>query len=364
MKFHLYWYAVVLLLVASACVPVMPEPSTPAPTDTSVPPTAAETTPPETVNTPDITAAPPAATVAIDGQTQTAGVGTYCWTGSGAEIGMCVDKIGIPTPLEPLVVESSFTAQFTIPVEEAPQHISLQAIPVSEADQVSGLDDQSQIFWQPKEGEAVEIESSANPQAVIELEPGLYVLNMFVSWPSFGDASYGFLVEVQQGSALLPDLQPLREIASTALQGDPASLSNFVHLTQSACTTADGLGGPPKCLAREEAGTLVEAFPIGGVEGQFVRADELSQSLAIAAESLVGVYRVPQPAVYEEYWPAGEFGLLFATGGVSPVSLIVEDGQIVRLDFHLVDDPEAFLRSLPAGDILVTPEQAATWLAE
>jgi hypothetical protein len=277
---------------------------------------------------------------------------------------MCVDKIGIPTPLEPLLVASPFTAQFNIPVEEAPQHVSLQAIPVSEADRVSGLDDQSQIFWQPKEGEAVETDVSANPQATIELEPGLYVLNMFVSWPTFGDASYGFLVEVQSGSALLPDLQPLREIASAALQGDPAALSNFVRLTQSACTTADGLGGPPKCLTGEDAGTLVEAFPIGGVEGQFVRADELSQTLALAAESLVGVYRVPQPAVDEDYWPAGEYGLLFATGGVSPVSLIVEDGQVVRLDFHLLDDPEAFLQSLPAGDILVTPEQAAAWLAE
>ena len=34
------------------------------------------------------------------------------------------------------------------------------------------------------------------PEADLDLEPGLYVLNLFVSWQNFGDASYGFLVQV------------------------------------------------------------------------------------------------------------------------------------------------------------------------
>ena len=38
----------------------------------------------------------------------------------------------------------------------------------------------------------------------LSLEPGLYLLNVFVQWQEFGDASYGFLVEVPPAQGAEP----------------------------------------------------------------------------------------------------------------------------------------------------------------
>ena len=43
-----------------------------------------------------------------NGQTQVSGIGTYCWNDGapGAGLGVCVDKMGVPTPLEPIRVDA------------------------------------------------------------------------------------------------------------------------------------------------------------------------------------------------------------------------------------------------------------------
>jgi hypothetical protein len=51
-------------------------------------------------------------------------------------------------------------------------------------------------WWQPQPGESMDLQAENLPEAELDLEPGLYVLNLFVAWQNFGDASYGFLVQV------------------------------------------------------------------------------------------------------------------------------------------------------------------------
>jgi hypothetical protein len=52
---------------------------------------------------------------------------------------------------------------------------------------------------------------------------------------------------------------------------------------------------------------------------------------------LVAVYRVPESAFADDCWPAGEYGVVFSSeeGGYPQIVIVlVEDGQVVRLDFN------------------------------
>ena len=105
------------------------------------------------------------------------------------------------------------------------------------------------------------------------------------------------------------------------------------------CTTAQGLGGPPKCAAGEANGTPVEVFPFLGSEGEFVRRAGIDRVLEFQTAGLYGVYRVPASAFRADYWPAGEYAVVFAgqidpkssVAGVNQLIVYVQDGAIVRL---------------------------------
>ncbi len=120
------------------------------------------------------------------------------------------------------------------------------------------------------------------------------------------------------------------------LDQDMDARLDLIRLTISACTTADGLGGPPKCQTGEEEGTLVEAFPVSSGEGTHVRPENISKVFAFTVRGLLAVYRVPADAYQAEYWPAGEYGVVFTSeDGEIPQAIIVlvENDQIVRLEF-------------------------------
>ncbi|TFH38256.1 MAG: hypothetical protein E4G94_12570, partial [ANME-2 cluster archaeon] len=56
---------------------------------------------------------PPPAILKINGNEQTSGIGSNCWKEENETYSLCVDKIGIITPAEPLVTMSPFTAHLT-----------------------------------------------------------------------------------------------------------------------------------------------------------------------------------------------------------------------------------------------------------
>jgi hypothetical protein len=140
---------------------------------------------------------------------------------------------------------------------------------------------------------------------------------------------------------------------------DPQAIAEHLALLETACTTADGLGGPPKCADGMADGTIVSVFPILEAEGTFATVDNLLQvadSLQIAG--LFGVYQVTGGASPEEaYWPSGDYGVVLAGSGVVPAyTLLVAQGNIVRLIYHLGSSPEEAFDA-GRGAILIPPLQ-------
>jgi hypothetical protein len=98
-----------------------------------------------------------------------------------------------------------------------------------------------------------------------------------------------------------------------------------------ACTNADGLGGPPKCLDGEAEGTLVEVLPFLDSEGHFLRKTDVSSFPGVNVTSLYAVYKVADTAYSEEAYPAGEYAIIFNSENDQGIVIQIREG-IVRMD--------------------------------
>jgi hypothetical protein len=200
----------VLLSLANflaACAPAAAATSTPSPTIpfTQTPIPVITATPSPAPERPTPTAAPgmeapPPATLTINGQSQSAGIGSYCWNTSGDPaqgIGLCVDKMGLITPLAALAVPAgAWTAQFQLPLEQPPSEVSLNVYPAT--GQPSLFDDVQ--AWMPTDNPATHaLPLEIAPAVDLNLAPGQYVFGLFVRWEGWGDVFYGFLVQVGEG---------------------------------------------------------------------------------------------------------------------------------------------------------------------
>jgi hypothetical protein len=143
-------------------------------------------------------------------------------------------------------------------------------------------------------------------------------------------------------------------IIAAILAGDLAAKEALVSYTTTPCTTALGMGGPPKCQAGESDGTLVEVFPVLGQEGEYARRDGIARILDLTVKGLYAVYRVPADAYREEYWPAGDYGIVFV-GDREGLTIVAHaaGGAIVRLDLALW--APAIVVARDAGELLLPP---------
>jgi len=115
--------------------------------------------------------------------------------------------------------------------------------------------------------------------------------------------------------------------------GDPQQLRDLIRFTPVACTKADGLGGPPKCLDDEAEGTIVDVLPFLGSEGHFLRKTDVSDFSGVSVISLYAVYKVADSAYSEEAYPAGEYAVMFK-GGENQADIVMQvRGGIVRMDY-------------------------------
>ena len=167
-------------------------------------------------------------------------------------------------------------------------------------------------------------------------------------------------VQVEAEQDVTAEIMPVLE---ALFWGSTQERRSLVQTVTVGCTTADGLGGPPKCAAGEAEGTLVEVFPIAGAEGYFVRPEEIERTLEFTVDGLYAVYQPVPGADPVEYWPVGEYALLFErqmNDLSQPVTLFVQDGKIVRLGFasHPMD-PAQSLSAIALDHILIPPEEAA-----
>jgi hypothetical protein len=148
---------------------------------------------------------PPPAMLEIAGQEQVSGIGTYCWyepAGTDTSAGLCADMAGVPTVEKSLVAGSPFTATFRLEPAETPDDVRLEVMPVTAEDELETWPAGSR-GWAFKAGESYRLPLERAPSIGLSLEPGLYVLNLSAWWEAWGDASYGFLVEVQSRAPTL-----------------------------------------------------------------------------------------------------------------------------------------------------------------
>jgi hypothetical protein len=177
----------------TAVLPATAQPTQQPPTAAAPSPTPSAAVAPETPTTTGVVRPPPA-TLAIGEQTQAAGIGSYCWNMQAG--GLCADMLGIITPLEALVVaEGAFTAQFNLPLAEAPSALSLNVLPATGEPTIF----EGGQAWLPEQGGTFELQLEAAPAIELNLAPGLYVLALFTAWEGTGDVVYGFLVQVGEG---------------------------------------------------------------------------------------------------------------------------------------------------------------------
>ncbi|MHB9033322.1 MAG: hypothetical protein ACYC6L_09770 [Anaerolineae bacterium] len=150
----------------------------------------------------------------------------------------------------------------------------------------------------------------------------------------------------------LADLDP---ILAATLANDKEALRGLLRYLVTACTTAQGAGGPPKCAQGERDGSQVEVFPVLGEEAEFVRRADIDAFLDLQIAGLYAIYQVAADAPGEAYWPAGQYGLVFQGGGLQTcITLLVQDGAIVRIN-RLRRTPAEEVASSGAAAFILPP---------
>ncbi|MBW6518837.1 MAG: hypothetical protein K0A89_10095 [ANME-2 cluster archaeon] len=140
---------------------------------------------------------PPPSILKINGNEQTSGIGSYCWKVENETYSICGDTIGIITPAEPLFTMSPFTAHLILPLQEPLEELGFSVTRVTDEDELREAVNETRAWrLQGKWGDSNMLPLEREPEINLSLEPGLYVLNIFVEWEEIGDVSYGFLVQV------------------------------------------------------------------------------------------------------------------------------------------------------------------------
>jgi hypothetical protein len=152
-------------------------------------------------------------------------------------------------------------------------------------------------------------------------------------------------------------IDEIDKVIDVILGNDIYARLDMVRLTTTACTIADGLGGPPKCEPGELNGTIVDVFPVSNGEGHHVRWDKVQPVFDFTVRGLSAVYVVPEDVYRADYWPAGEYGIVFTSeddGYPHTIILLVEDGQIVRLEFIPIWPPFDLIRQ-KSDEFILSP---------
>lgn len=138
-------------------------------------------------------------------------------------------------------------------------------------------------------------------------------------------------------------IDELDTIISTVLNGSTADLLPHLEFTQTSCTLAVGLGGPPKCLEGEKEGTPVEVLPfLGPGEGSFIRKQDIGSWSGLDVSDLYAAYQVSDKAYSEKDYPAGDYALVFidSDSKQGAITLHVKNGRIIRIDYLFGYPPE------------------------
>lgn len=131
-------------------------------------------------------------------------------------------------------------------------------------------------------------------------------------------------------------IDELDTIISTVLNGSTSDLISLLGFTQTSCTLAEGLGGPPKCMSGEKEGTPLEVLPfLGPGEGSFIRKQDIGSWSGLDVSELYAAYQVSDNAYSEKDYPTGDYALVFIDSNSKQggISLQVRNGRIIRIDY-------------------------------
>lgn len=227
--------AALLLTLLAACGPLTPLPIITPATNVSETPT------------PSDYVLPPIAMLEVNGQTQEAGLGSYCWTSAG--VNTCYDLAGISTPLSPLeLTEFPANAKFHFKTNLAPDKLTMAVIPIAQDQDFRWADDFHRL-WNPNLAETWS--GSLPPKVSVDYPfqkieftngDGLYIIHASASWQNLGDVSYGFLIQIGAGSQQV-DITPAASIPTPELVSLPV-MNPIAHLGKgvgsSVALSADG----------------------------------------------------------------------------------------------------------------------------
>jgi WD40 repeat protein len=137
----------------------------------------------------------------------------------------------------------------------------------------------------------------------------------------------------------LTGVPALDRLAAVILENDLEARRELLSFTTGGCTTAMGLGGPPKCGPGQAEGTREEYLPVMGLGGGVaLLPGEVDESLDFQAEALYAVYRRADTTIQDPNYAPGEYGLFFSTGEIETNTQYVlvqtdAEGHIIRLDY-------------------------------
>lgn len=146
------------------------------------------------------------------------------------------------------------------------------------------------------------------------------------------------------------------EVLAAVESGDAQALRDLVRFTAVRCTTADGLGGLPKCRESEADGMLVTGLPLIGPEGSFMRESDLANLTFMEVIGVYAVYSVSESAYAEEAYPAGEYTVMVTTG-VDPIYVAYQIREgIVRIDTLFSSASRDAVIERDALDLILAPK--------
>ena len=183
-------------LVLTACgstiapVQTIPPPSPPAVVSAFTEPTQSSFAPSD-LATLEAYHRPLPSTLEIDGVQQTSGIGGYCWRGE------CADGPAIRTAFHPLVARSPEEAQFHLPINQAPEDLSLQVLRITPQDEIQSGEDWREWNIDKDAEQTLSLPLQSDQLIVLSLDPAPYLLLVFAAWDDIGDVLYGFFLEVE-----------------------------------------------------------------------------------------------------------------------------------------------------------------------
>lgn len=128
----------------------------------------------------------------------------------------------------------------------------------------------------------------------------------------------------------------VNETISLLLDRNIETLLLTVQFNQQPCTTAQGLGGPPKCSPGTEEGTPVTFLPVlGPGEGAHLEPDEVERIFDYMDPQLIRVILVEKPEVIDEVFPEGVYAVVLRIGpdGLGRTFRLDVQGKIIRVDY-------------------------------